>query len=64
MKMPMRKPAAMHAMDVNRSNERHTKQFADLLDLSRATAERVAELTGLVADLQERVAQMEGEGRG
>lgn len=59
MMRPMTKPAAATAMGHNRTAERREKQIAELMDLCRSTVRRVVELTDQVADLTERLAQLE-----
>lgn len=63
MMRPQTTPKAALAMGANRANERNAKDMAELKELCRLGAQRIVELTDLVADLQERVAVLEG-GRG
>jgi len=56
------KPSAMNAMGANRANDARDAKEALVLPLVRSTAERVVELTDLVAELQARIEALEAKG--
>jgi hypothetical protein len=56
------KPAAAAAMDANRASDQREKLMAEMMDLCRHSARRIVELTEVVADLQERITQLEAVG--
>ncbi len=57
----MTQPKAMAAMGANRVAERRDKEKAELMEMLHAFAQRVVELSKLVAALQERVEKLEGD---
>jgi hypothetical protein len=56
------KPAAAAAMGANRASDHREKLMAEMMDLCRHSAQRIVELTEVVADLQERITQLEAGG--
>jgi len=57
----MTKPNALLAMGANRATEARGVRDANVLPLIRASADRLLELTDLVAELQARVAALEAK---
>lgn len=64
MRLQQKPMNAALAIGSNLAAEQRAAQMAALVDLCAQSARRITELTELVIDLQERVAQLEGEGRG
>lgn len=63
MMRPHTKPAAAMAMGANRATEARERQVVELMQIARDGAMRITELTNALADLQDRVALLEGAGR-
>lgn len=64
MRLQQRPMNASLAIGANIAAEHRAAQMAALIDVCAQSARRIIELTEVVADLRERVAQLEGEGRG
>ena len=56
---PITKPLAMQAMGANRAADQRDTEKLALLEVTRNSAQRIGELTDLVAELAERVAVLE-----
>jgi len=57
---PQTPPKAALAMGANRAAEHREKQVVELMQIARDSAKRIVELTETMADLQDRVAVLEG----
>lgn len=53
------KPKAALAIEANNAAEQRDKEKVALLEFGQASAQRIEELTELVADLRDRVEQLE-----
>lgn len=56
----LQKPNAVLAMGANRNAEQRAKELVTLPEVSRASAERILDLTAPLADLMNRVEELEG----
>ena len=59
MNRPIPKPIAMQSMAANRAADQRDTEKLAMLEVTRNSAKRIAELTDLVADLLDRVEALE-----